>query len=249
MNRSLVGVAAAVVCLLGVSTALAQCSCGTAQVTYAPVAADYTTYYAPTVAYYAPTPQVSYYAPATSCAVVCVVLVLRVLLRSDAPGNLLRAGRVLCVLFRSDAPGSVLRAPGSVLRPDDVLCVLLHTGDVVRVVLRPRGTALRVVLHALRVLRCARIEHLRDRESLRAGRARAKRRACDNAVADRQTCRSLRVQSGSDGNPKRKALLWLPRDSTRLTANASSVKSELLSMHAVANCARRSIMQISSLAV
>jgi hypothetical protein len=52
------------------STALAQCSCGSVQTTYAPVVPTYTANYAPTVTYYTPesyvanyTPTVTYYAP------------------------------------------------------------------------------------------------------------------------------------------------------------------------------------------
>lgn len=65
MFSRFVVVGVAVVLSFSASTVLAQCGCGPVVTTYAPVAPNYTTYYAPTpyVAYYAPTPYVSYYAP------------------------------------------------------------------------------------------------------------------------------------------------------------------------------------------
>ncbi len=63
MYRRFVVVGVAVVLSLGASTVLAQCDCGPAVATYAPVAPSYTAYYAPTpyVTYYAPRPYVAYY--------------------------------------------------------------------------------------------------------------------------------------------------------------------------------------------
>jgi hypothetical protein len=62
MYKRCVAIVVAAVFLLSASTALAQCGCGPV---YAPAAPSYTTYYAPTVSYYAPAPHVTYYAPAT----------------------------------------------------------------------------------------------------------------------------------------------------------------------------------------
>ena len=59
MYRRLVILAVVVAVGLSVSTVLAQCGCGA--VSYAPT---YTSYYTPSVAYYAPATQVAYYAPA-----------------------------------------------------------------------------------------------------------------------------------------------------------------------------------------
>ena len=66
MYQRLLAVAVVALILSG-STALAQCGCD-AQPVYAPVASGYATYYAPSTAYYAPAPYVSYYTPPVSYA-------------------------------------------------------------------------------------------------------------------------------------------------------------------------------------
>ncbi len=51
--------------ILTASTVFAQCGCGLTT-TYMPVAPSYTTYYAPTTAYYVPEIYTSYYVPTTT---------------------------------------------------------------------------------------------------------------------------------------------------------------------------------------
>jgi hypothetical protein len=63
MYKRLVFAATVMAVSLIASTIFAQCGCGSLQTAYAPVAPSYATYYPSTVAYYAPTPQVTY-APA-----------------------------------------------------------------------------------------------------------------------------------------------------------------------------------------
>ncbi len=60
-------IAVAVACMLSLSasTLFAQWGCGTVVTAYPPVVASYAAYYAPPVAYVAPQPYVSYYAPVT----------------------------------------------------------------------------------------------------------------------------------------------------------------------------------------
>jgi hypothetical protein len=62
-TRSIAAVAA-IGLALSASAVLAQCNCGPVEAGYVGSVPSYTTYYAPSVTYYAPVPYVSYYAPA-----------------------------------------------------------------------------------------------------------------------------------------------------------------------------------------
>ena len=160
MQRSVIVVAAAILCALSASTALAQC-CGAAQVAYAP-AVDYSAYYAPAVSYYTPavsyasyyTPAVSYYAPCSSCGSACSSCS-----SCAAPACTSWRCALHVMSLRQPRPAqSSCCARGELLRPGGVLRVvlragrkLLHSGGVLRVVLHAGGV-LRVVLHAGRKL-------------------------------------------------------------------------------------------------
>ncbi len=62
MHARVLAVTVVTVLSLCVSPVFGQC-CGSVPATYVPAVPAYTTYYAPTAAYYAPAPYVAYYAP------------------------------------------------------------------------------------------------------------------------------------------------------------------------------------------